>query len=53
MFIINRYHMKKQYLKPDVRFAPVCYEESFLASRNTGRATGEDLDDEVEYDPWA
>ena len=44
--------MKKKYLTPDVRFAPVYYEESFLASRKTGRSAGEDLDDPDEFDPW-
>ena len=50
---LNFSDMKKQYLTPDVRFAPVCFEESFLASRRPGYMTGEDLDDPEQFDPWS
>ena len=45
--------MKKQYLIPDVRFLYVGFEENFLVSSGTGNASGEDLDDPIEFDPWA
>ena len=41
--------MKKEYLEPEVRIALVGFEVNFL----TGGASGEDLDDPIDYDPWS
>ena len=46
--------MKKEYLIPVVRIAYVGFEENFLGSTiSTGGSSGEDLDDPINYDPWA
>ena len=46
--------MKKEYLEPEVRIALVGFEVNFLTSDlSTGGASGEDLDDPVDYDPWS
>lgn len=44
--------MKKIYLTPNVRFAQLFFEEQFLASSTGGIATGEDLDDPEDFNPW-
>ena len=47
-------NMKKEYLEPEVRIALVGFEVNFLTSDlSTGGASGEDLDDPIDYDPWS
>lgn len=43
--------MKKTYLFPEVKVKDLYFEESFLIS--TGDASGEDLGDPNEFDPWS
>ena len=46
--------MKKEYLEPEVRVAQIGFEVNFLASDiSTGGASGEDLDDPIDSDPWS
>jgi hypothetical protein len=46
--------MKKKYLTPDVRFAPIRFEADFLASNYNYGGTGEDFDDPDDpINPWS
>jgi len=46
---------KKQYLIPELRLVQVGFEVNFLVSdtTSTGGASGEDLDDPIDFDPWS
>lgn len=45
--------MKKTYLFPQAKVKALYWEQNFLtSSKKDGTATGEDLDDPVDFDPW-